>query len=591
MLSPNSKLSLSGAALLLLSLVSACSQSAASPPATPPSSAVIPPGSYRVLAANDLGMHCMDRGFGIFCILPPFNIVNAQVLYRTPGANPQLLDSSSAFVTYDGVADASGSINTRSIGKTDFWSYGPALFGASLPLGMGLTGLYMPRDATPIGPQSMEWSVDENLFRAFGVPITPTDDNGNFKPFPLMRIRAADASGTTLATTDIVVPIADETDCLNCHTTGGIAANDPTVTWSTDPNSENQSKWNILILHDHVIGTHLVNETPVLCAKCHYSPALDLAGTGDPFPALQGSGQIAAGAHLRGGAMPTPKMMSVVMHSFHGRLKDAQGNPIFPPAGTTAQTCYQCHPGAVTQCERGAMFAGGLKCLDCHGDMLSVGGDFALLAGGSIDGLNDGHARRPWKDLPRCQSCHTGDAQSHLSGSGTVLAPDGIRLRQAYLTGDPSASPILATNTRFAETPDTLYRYSKGHGGIACQGCHGSTHAEWPIADPASNDNVAAMQIQGHSGTIIECATCHANSLGASLNGPHGMHPIGGNFLDGHENLFEQSSNSCRACHGTNLQGTVLSRAADDRSFSHDGHTYNLTKGQQIACNSCHSMP
>jgi len=39
---------------------------------TPP-----PTASTVVLAANDLGMHCMDREFSIFSILPPFNVINA----------------------------------------------------------------------------------------------------------------------------------------------------------------------------------------------------------------------------------------------------------------------------------------------------------------------------------------------------------------------------------------------------------------------------------------------------------------------------------------------------------------------------------
>jgi len=291
------------------------------------------------------------------------------------------------------------------------------------------------------------------------------------------------------------------------------------------------------------------------------------------------------------GPQPVPLKMSFVMHSFHGGLTDLQGNPVFPPNGSAAQTCYQCHPGAKTQCLRGAMATGGLQCFDCHGDMHAVGGSYPLATGGSLDGRNDGHARRPWKDLPRCQSCHTGDALSHLSGGGTVPAPDGIRLLQAWRTGDAAASPIRAVNTRFAENPDTLFRFSKGHGGVSCEGCHGSTHAEWPNANPAANDNVAAAQIQGHTGPIIECAACHADSLPSNLNGPHGMHKIASSFLDGHGDLYQNNPSSCRTCHGANLLGTVLARAADDRTFTHEGHAYNLTKGQQIACNACHSMP
>lgn len=578
---------------LLLPLAACAPGGSSASTDAPPQSSAIPPGNYRVLAANDLGMHCMDREFSIFSILPPFNVVNAQVLYRTPSGPPQLLGGASANVSYEPVADASGSINSRSIGKTDFWAHVQALFGANVPNGMGLTGLYMPRDTTPSGPQAMGWVAAENVFRAFGIPITPTDDFGNYKPFPLLRVRATNSAGATLASTDVVVPVATETDCRNCHTTGGIAASAPGVSWSNDPDTERQAKLNVLILHDHQVGTHLVSQQPVLCAKCHYSPALDLAGAGNPFPdALTGPGSgSTAGAHVRIDPLPTPKKMSSVMHSYHGHQVDGQGNPVFPPNGTAAQTCYQCHPGAITQCLRGAMQTGGMECRNCHGDMLATGGDFPLAAGGSLDGQNDGHARRPWKDLPRCQSCHTGDVLNHLTGAGLVPAADGIRLQQAWRNGDAAASAISAPTSRFAENANTLFRFSKGHGGVACEGCHGSTHAEWPNANAAANDNVAAMQIQGHAGPILECGACHANSLGNNLNGPHGMHRIANGFLDGHGDMYESNHNSCKACHGTNLQGTVLSRAGDDRSFSHDGHTYTIAKGTPVACNLCHSMP
>ena len=46
---------------------------------------------------------------------------------------------------------------------------------------------------------------------------------------------------------------------------------------------------------------------------------------------------------------------------------------------------------------------------------------------------------------------------------------------------------------------------STGHGGLFCEACHGSTHAEWPAANPNANDNVPATQIQGHTGYIAEC--------------------------------------------------------------------------------------
>ena len=218
---------------------------------------------------------------------------------------------------------------------------------------------------------------------------------------------------------------------------------------------------------------------------------------------------------------------SNVMHEFHGELQD-NGQPVFPSDDPVENTCYQCHPGSITQCQRGAMKTGGMDCNDCHGDMLAVGGTFALLPGGSIDGTNDGNPRRPWMDLPRCQSCHTGDAVDFLSGPNLVADPDWpFRLRQAFATGDASASPLLALNTRFAEDTDTLFRFSKGHGGIACENCHGSTHAIWPNDANNANDNEAAKKLQGFAGTIIECSVCHApGSLPTTTSGPHGLHNV-----------------------------------------------------------------
>ena len=40
----------------------------------------VPPGEYRVLANNDLGMHCSQEDFSEICILPPFNNLRAQVI-------------------------------------------------------------------------------------------------------------------------------------------------------------------------------------------------------------------------------------------------------------------------------------------------------------------------------------------------------------------------------------------------------------------------------------------------------------------------------------------------------------------------------
>lgn len=550
---------------------------------------------YQVLAANDLGMHCMDREFSVFSILPPFNVVNAQVV-RQVGGDPQLVEDGSVVVRYSPIADAQGSINTRSVGKTDFWAHVQGLFGVALPPGQGLTGLYMPGDAPQPGPQAMAWNAMLGTFSAFGIPITPVDDAGAENPYPLLRISAHNAvTGAELAHTDVVVPVAKETDCANCHATGGIAASKFGVNWSNDPDLELQTKKNVLLLHDHELGTDLYASQPVLCASCHTSPPLEIGSELSAAPG--GVSTTPGGAHAGAGPphLKATKLFSEVMHRYHGELVDNQGQPIFPAGGSALATCYQCHPGAITQCARGAMADGGMECFDCHGDMLAVGGAFDLLPGGSIDGQNDGEPRRPWLDLPRCQSCHTGDALNHLSGPQYVVAADGIRLQQAWRVGDPSASSILAVNKRFAENEDTLYRFSKGHGGVSCESCHGSTHAEWPVGDPAANDNVAATQIQGHDGFLMECSACHdKDSLpNKTMAGPHGMHQVGNSeFIDDHGDLAEHDKALCQTCHGTNLLGTALSRTAVMRVLQYeDNKSVTIPKGTPVACNLCHSLP
>ncbi len=516
-------------------------------------------GTVKVLAANDLGMHCMDREFATFSILPPYNVVRAQVI-RSTSSGPQRLDSTQVTVKYSASSDGRGSVNSRSIGKTDFWAHAGALFGASLLPGQGLKGLYMPSDAPVPGPQPFTFSPSMGAWQAEGIPITPVDDVGAINPYPMLHVAAYDVvTGLELAHTDIVVPVAEETECRTCHKTGGTASTWPGVTWSTATDTEVQAKQNILKLHDADKGTSLFTSQPVLCAGCHYSPALDLAGAGP-----------------QGQQLVVP-WFSRALHRKHDFLP-----------GTAQEGCYQCHPGAITQCARGTMVSFGLQCRDCHGDMKAVAAETVLLPGGSLDGTADGAPRRAWTDLPRCQSCHTGDALNRLASAGMVLAADGIHLVQAWKTGDASASAISAPASRFAENPSKLYRFSKGHGSILCQGCHGSTHAEWPVADAAASDNVAAMEIQGHTGVIRECGACHASgTLPLTTSGPHGMHNVGDSRWanGGHSDFYERDPNSCRACHGSTLGGTVLARAGADRAWG------GIRKGDQIACTRCHGWP
>ena len=539
---------------------------------------VVIPDTHQVLAFNDLGMHCADLDYSTFVILPPFNVVHSQVIER--GSTPRIRNASEVDVSYRAVKDASNSINSTSqnqagaVEKTNFWDINPDtgntyvfdLFGLNPPADEGLAfGQAMPGILNPYtanDPQPFNhFDADKEWFAADGVPILPIDDSGQLNAYPLMRVSATNpATGETLASLDVVLPVAAEADCQNCHAVGEVAA--PAASPIdfilpddiNDPNSVLQAaKHNILALHDAKHGTSLLNGTPVLCAGCHYSAALDLAGTGP------------AGEQLDNDTM------SGVMHGHHGQLTNpATGERLFPTDGTLEETCYQCHPGKVTKCLRGAMGGAGIECQDCHGSMLAVGSD----------------SREPWVDEPRCESCHTGDAVSHLG--------DGIRLSQAWDGDIDIAIPRLAVNKRFAENSNTLYRNSLGHGDVACEGCHGSTHAIWPNALASANDNLAAIQLQGHTGSIIECSTCHT-SLPLTLNGPHGMHNVNSTGWNlEHEDFYEKNPNACQACHGRNLEGTVLSRTAADRDYLRDDDgdsTLHMARGTPVSCDLCHEKP
>jgi hypothetical protein len=148
----------------------------------------------------------------------------------------------------------------------------------------------------------------------------------------------------------------------------------------------------------------------------------------------------------------------------------------------------------------------------------------------------------------------------------------------------------------FATNPDTpaagfsLYRFSAGHGGLKCEACHGSTHAEFPSSHV--NDNLTTLQIQGHIGKLVECTSCHGNQTLSLNGGPHGMHTVGQSWAVGHPDYVEQGgSDQCRACHGADYLGTVLSFAQGDRTISTTFGSKSFWRGYQIGCYTCHNGP
>jgi PKD repeat protein len=156
---------------------------------------------------------------------------------------------------------------------------------------------------------------------------------------------------------------------------------------------------------------------------------------------------------------------------------------------------------------------------------------------------------------------------------------------------------IFATVSNTPIAGSWLYRFSAGHGGLQCEACHGSTHAEFPATH--QNDNVRNEKIQGHAGVMVECTACHVTMNASSstyTNGPHGMHPIGQAWVTGHHDVInETQTGQCRACHGLDYRGTPLSRIQSTNSITvnRDGIVINFPtfKGAEVGCYNCHNGP
>jgi hypothetical protein len=522
--------------------------------------------SFKLIGWNDLGMHCDDgKDYSVFAVLPPFNTIHTHLI---DSAGKLVISPAGYTVTYQAINDPlTNTMNTTSVLKTNFWQFAAALGFGALANDVGVAGFAMPGAGNT--PQSMTFNTTDNTWLATGIPMMNYADAAvapypvNY--FPMMRLVAKNTSGMVLATTDIVLPISDEMTCSACHSSStGTTAARPSSGWVNNADMAKDVKLNILRKHDDRFRTNALFQSasaargysasgleaqsaikPFLCASCHGSNALSLAGYAG-VPALTTS-----------------------MHGLHSTATDPATNQTLESA-TTRDSCYHCHPGPKTQCVRGAMGnlktstgANAVECQSCHGTMSTL----AVAT------------RQGWLNEPACQGCHTGTATAN-SGQ--------IAYTSVFTTGTTSrvaADQTFATN---ADTPAaglSLYRFSKGHGGLQCEACHGSTHAEFPTT--VANDNVQSTTLQGHAGTLAECASCHGTVPNTVTGGPHGLHPIGTSWVSSHQNAAEGRQATCQPCHGTDYRGTILSKTRTDRTMA--GKSF--PSGTVIGCYSCHNGP
>ncbi len=211
------------------------------------------------------------------------------------------------------------------------------------------------------------------------------------------------------------------------------------------------------------------------------------------------------------------------------------------------------------------MGSNGIACQDCHGTMANVGDP----------------NREGWLDMPNCQLCHQQGQRFKTVFQDDVI---GGELRQVL-------------DNRFATNPDTplpgksLYRLSKGHGGLQCEACHGPTHSIYPSSNEKDNTHIVALQ--GYKGELRECAVCHTDKVPLTANGgPHGMHTIGQAWVAAHGDIVERSGpQECAYCHGQDYRGSFLSEIKTSKTFYTEWGAKTFQPGHQVSCYDCHNGP
>jgi len=520
--------------------------------------------SSVLLGWSEVGMHETDGSdVSIYCLAPPYSTIHAQLI-----SNGVLLKhGTNVSVSYEAMADPSGSINSSSRNKGNFYQFAAQLYGRPLAVNQGLVGFDMPGHVNQ--PQPMVFDPSRNCFTAEGIPITPYDDQLQKNPFPMMRLVARDQAGQILASTDIVVPVSDEMDCRGCHASGSHPDARPMEGWSWNCDPAADYKLNILRYHDGVragtstytnvlrqvgynpaglFATVTKDHQPILCVRCHASNAQPGSGAAGMRP------------------------LTRLIHTKHAQVLSANSPQTLEQMNNSA-ACLQCHAGPEARYVRGVHRkttnsdgSRALQCQTCHGNMATVGAK----------------PRQGWLDEPSCQSCHTGTANSNNGQIRYTTAFETNGLWRVALNKTYATQPNTATNGL-----PPYHLSGGGHGGLMCAACHGAAHAE--LASTEANENAQNQQLQGASGTLFDCSACHPTVPVTVTGGPHEMHPTGELWAAEHGGADWQKADQCEACHGNDLTGTVLSRMGSEMNLG-SGWAIGFWQGSQIGCYTCHSL-
>ena len=242
--------------------------------------------TYKILANNDLGMHCTCPEFDFVTVLPPFNTFRAQVIAKSASLDPTIVTDNAKFKLVYSVLE-----NTDAKLKVDAYyqnwiKNAPKLFPGFNPVRpdgtyQGLTGAGLSGEMSPVATAGGWWEVK-------GVPVYPvvtntaadimTDPLGGPKRDPYLtgQIQLVDrATNAVLATDQFTVPVAYG-GCCTCHLTLAQSYGYPNPTPLESfkvmgmLHAQNSSRIDISTIdpdHDGIPG-------PIRCSQCHLDPAM-----------------------------------------------------------------------------------------------------------------------------------------------------------------------------------------------------------------------------------------------------------------------------------------------------------------------------
>ncbi len=499
--------------------------------ATPLLAGKTPVYTYKVVAWNDLGMHCACPSFQGFLLLPPFNTVRTQVL-AIGGRDPIVVDP--AFATANGLTIGYSMIDNTDANLipdayfSQWITYAPKLFPPNTVIP---TSPYYPpidpvdgRVQSPLSKAKLSGiftsaNYDSDLldWKAVGIPAYPIasansslnimiDPLGgpNRNPYPMTNVYVKNSSGAVVAQTNTVTPVAFG-GCCGCHLDLAAQNGYPrtpagSFAYIGKMHGQNSSKIDFNYLDpdgDGVAG-------PVRCSVCHWDPAMgEKVAPGfsaDLFPNLQ----ILPGANFGPSDVhPSTHSFSDVLHSFH---VNSSAVKLMDPGIST--DCYKCHPGNGVNCYRGTHTTKTgtgttpIWCSDCHGTL--------------VQRDQTGQMTAPWKasTLPSC----TGPAQ----GPNGSIPPSSVFPCHAARTVGGTTYPTT-------QEPDLFGKFinSRGHkGSIKCQTCHGSAHAEAPATPiPPATTSLDNIQLQTLQGSVSPSTNWNGKNSSYALGVCQVCHP------------------------------------------------------------------